>query len=135
MDAETTFLNGDPSKGCARVYDELESLTWKFAAKAAKLNWWNPGRLNIGTASWSNVLNGMIRDFAPNVGLIRGRCPDMTLTLLNAVSGLTGHRNESGHKPGSRKALIKRDARLRTRFEHTRDLFIDLQDSTRPLRI
>jgi len=135
MDAEATFLNGDPAKGCARVYDEIEALTRKFAAKAANLSWWNPGRLDLERSAWARILGRMIEHFGNDFRPIRRRCPDMTMPLLNGISGLTGHRNESGHKPGSRKALMTRDAQLRTRFEHARDIFVELQDSTRPLRI
>ena len=110
-DAETTFLNGDPAKGCARIYDELEALTRKFASKAARLNWWNPGGINIDTGSWASILNKMNRDLSASFTPVRNRCPDLELTMLSGVHGLTGHRNESGHKPKSRNALIKRDKR------------------------
>lgn len=135
VDAEATFLNGDPSKGCSRVYDELEALTRKFATRAAKLGWWNPGSMKIDTGPWAKVLAGMIRDFSGRLGDVRGRCPGFELHLLNGILGVTGHRNDSGHKPRSRKALMTRDAQLRTRFEHATDLFVALQNSTRPLRL
>jgi len=33
-DAEDTFLNGDPVKGCSRLYDEIEALTRRLAGRA-----------------------------------------------------------------------------------------------------
>jgi len=134
-DAESTFLNGDPAKGCSRVYDELEALSKRLGVRAEKLGWWNPGSLNIETGPWARVLSGMIRDFSSNLRDVRGRCPRFEINLLNAISGVTGHRNDAGHKPRSRRALITRDAQLRTRFEHATDLFVALQDSTKPLRL
>lgn len=135
VDAESTFLNGDPAKGCSRVYDELEALSRKLGVKAANLGWWNPGTLNVDTGPWSRVLTGMIGGFTTNIADVRGRCPTFELSLLNGISGVTGHRNDSGHKPRSRRALMTRDAQLRTRFEHATDLFVALQKATGRLRL
>ncbi len=40
--AEQTFLNGDPAKGCARVFDLVELHTRAIAAEIKRLSLWRP---------------------------------------------------------------------------------------------
>jgi len=42
--AEATFRNGDPAKGCALVYDEIEGLCRRLAKKIQNKKWWTVGR-------------------------------------------------------------------------------------------
>ena len=132
-DAEHTFLNGDPSKGCSRVYEEIEELTRKLATKAASKGWWQPGTLDLKNGPWRTIVTRMSGQF--NFNDVQQTCPKLDGALFNRIGGLTSHRNESGHKPRSRIALVRRDAQLRTRYEHASDVFIEVQDATRPLRL
>src|ERR1700722_1158084 len=38
--AESTFLNGNPVKGCQALYDELEAISRVFAKRAKAEGWW-----------------------------------------------------------------------------------------------
>jgi len=66
-----------------------------------------------------------------------GGCLGLELkkNLLIRVAALTDHRNDAGHKPKNRAALIARDRELRTRFEHAVDVLRDFANATRPLRL
>jgi hypothetical protein len=133
--AETTFKDGDPAKGCALVYDEIEALSRKLTAKVVAKGWlraggvW-PAALKIEKDAWAIVMDRLIElvDF--------GKLPkDLKKSLLIRVAAMTDPRNDSGHKPKNRKAHVKRDRQLRTRFESAVDLFADLVDAARPLRL
>src|SRR5438105_2617265 len=55
--AETTFRNGNPAKGCSEIYDEIEALCRRVAEKtAAKGMWTNPpANINFGRDPWASV--------------------------------------------------------------------------------
>jgi len=61
--------------------------------------------------------------------------PNIPEALLARVLGITSHRNEAGHNPDSRPALIRRDREQRTRFETATDLLFDLINATKALRV
>jgi hypothetical protein len=122
-DAEDTFRNGQPSKGCSLVYDEVEDLTRKIAKQTFDRGLWLHGRgarLKFDKDPWQNVLREMMGS------LDYSRCASITYDLLARTVGITPHRNDSSHKPKSRAQLTKRDRELRTRFENAADLFLDL---------
>lgn len=60
---------------------------------------------------------------------------DYRPTIQALMSGTTGLRNESGHKPKNRADLIKRDSQLRTRFESAADLLLELCDAVKQLHV
>lgn len=135
-DAVATFRNGNPSKACAVLYEEIESVSRRIAAKALKKGCWNskgggPPSGNIDAMPWANLLRMMMERFDPR----QCNSPDLTSTLFGRLIGATPHRNESAHKPRSQSALKKRDSELRTRFESGSDLLRDLIRAARPLRI
>lgn len=136
-DAEETFLAGDPVSGCGRVYAELETLSRKVAAKTYDLGWWNGSGIKpqkFGTHSWNDLCKKWHKhlDYAAT----NLKCPNLTEQLLSTIVGLAPKRNETGpHKPKDRSALMKRDRDLRTRFEHSIEVFIELQNAARPLRL
>lgn len=131
QNAEVTFRSGDPSKGCALLYDEIEAFSRKIASKTQKLGYWKtvPPKLKLDKDPWAGVLNTMIQqlDFS--------KCPPSLNVLLYRVSGITAHRNESGHKPKTASALSKRDSELRTRFEAAADLLADIISAAKPLHV
>lgn len=126
-EAETTFLNGDPVKGCARVYDELERASRRLASKIEKRGLWKknvqPKCGNFELAPWKKVLED-IRDCA-RLGDISGKEGRLSETLVSNLIGITAHRNDAGHKPESLRKLIRRDREMRTRFESAVDLLRD----------
>jgi hypothetical protein len=132
MHAEQTFRDGTPEKACALIYDEIESLFRKVATKTHSKGWWaNSNGWNIDTFAWARVIDDWSRH------LDRGNCPCPSFTPAFAarLHGITTYRNESGHKPKDYKALIKRDQQLRTRFENAVDLFKELVEASKPLKV
>lgn len=130
--AEQLFRDGTPEKACLLIYEEIESLFRRVAAKTHSKGWWaNASSLKIDKDSWANL----IKDW--DKGLNRGSCPcpDLTPALAARIHGITTYRNESGHKPKNQKALIKRDQQLRTRFENAADLFRELVEASKPLKV
>ena len=134
LDAESTFLGGDPVKGCLRVYEQVESLSRGLAEKAQQRGWWSPpAKLKISKGPWATVMQELIKGV--NVSLLRGACPNIDESLLNRIAGLTDPRNQFAHQPRNRAALIKRDRRLRTYYEHAIDVLEELDRGVRRLRI
>jgi hypothetical protein len=130
--AHQMFRDGDPSKACSLVYDELEASSRRFAEKCVKKALWNnPGKLKIESAPWANILTEL------NKGLDRSNnlAKPVTPALVARLIGVTTHRNESGHKPKTLKERISRDQALRTRFEGAVDLLKEFLDATSPLHI
>ena len=132
-DAESTFRAGDPAKGCSRMFDELEALTRRIAKRISKRGFWKiPPTMNLDTAPWSKVVEA-IRDMSDRQTL-KALSPGLNDAMLGSLIGVTPQRNESGHKPSTRSALIKRDQQLRTRFESAADLLLELIRASNPLR-
>lgn len=139
-DAEGTFRGGNPSKGCAAIYDEIESLSRQLAEKTFKKGYWRapkkgqkPLKLNFQKGPWQNVLDALHREL--DYGQIRKKCANLDRPLIARVMGLTSQRNESSHKPRRRQDLQRRDQRLRTRFENAVDIFHELVSAVKPLRL
>ena len=130
--AEQSFRDGAPEKACLSVYEEIESLFRRIAKKTADKKWWpNAGKLKIDKAPWANL----IKDWDKDLNRRGFPCPDLNAALSARILGITTYRNESGHKPKDEKALIKRDRQLRTRFENAADLFRELVDASKPLKL
>jgi hypothetical protein len=130
--AVETFRNGDPAKGCSTVYDEIEALSRRIAKKTQKKGLWKSvPKLNLDRDSWANVMEALMEQ----LNYSACGCPKLKKALLARVLGITSHRNETGHKISRRADLVKRDKRLRTRFEDAIDLLSDLIDASRPLYV
>lgn len=133
--AENTFRQGNPVKGCAEIYDELEALTRRIAKKTKARGCWkatrggNPAPRLIAKTPWARVVRTLMEQLEP------GEPPHIPEALLARVLGITPHRNEAGHNPDSRPALIRRDREQRTRFETATDLLSDLINATKALRV
>ena len=126
--AVSTFKGGNPSKACGVVFDEIESLTRRIAAKAMKRSAWR--KLGPGQAApklrpkdpWANVAKVLL----DHLDAVKLGHPNLTEALLARILGVTAHRNESGHKLSSKSHLQRRDKELRTRFESACDLLLEL---------
>jgi hypothetical protein len=133
--AETTFKNGDPTKGCALIYDEIESLSRRLAKRIHTKGWWKPTKTgqpgtNFDTEAWANVMELLINR-ADLTHLPKG----VTKSLLIRVAAIVDARNAAGHKPSNRAKRMQRDRESRTRFETAVDILRDLTDAVRPLRL
>lgn len=129
--AEDTFRNGDPVKGCGRIYDTIERVSRSVALEIETVQMWRakvarPKKKSswFTTGPWANVL-GYVDDYADFTAL-RKTTFAIDKALWGRVRGLTPHRNESGHEPATRAELQDRDRQLRTRFEHAVDTLAEL---------
>ena len=133
--AEDTFKNGSPAQGCLLIHQEIEQLSRRIAKKTQTKGLWRAlkpnekaPRFTVKTA-WARVMEIVIDHLDFN------KCPTPDKSLLNRIAGMTTHRNDSGYKPESLKALIKRDREVRTRFENAVDTLFDLIQQSRHLRV
>ncbi|HEX7330309.1 MAG TPA: hypothetical protein VF290_02350 [Pyrinomonadaceae bacterium] len=131
-DAANTFHNGNPAKGCSMIYDEIEALTRRIASKTQKKGCWKTiPKLKIDKDPWANVLEAMMDQLNASAC----SCPELKKIFLAKILGITSLRNETGHKIQRRADLVKRDKRLRTRFEEATDLLLDLINASKPLHV
>jgi hypothetical protein len=132
-DAERTFREGNPGKGCAILYDELEALTRRRAKRAVSRGCWsgNPPKINFERDAWQNVVETLRKNF----DLKKCGRRNLDQPLWGRVLRVVPFRNQVGHKPTRLKELIARDARLRTRFEDAGDLLLELILASGPLRV
>jgi len=136
--AWSTFVNGNPAKGCLEIYELIESLTRRIAERADKKSCWrklkggatSPG-LKWERDSWQNVADTLYG----NLDVQKLGCPELSTSLLGRVVGVVGHRNATGHKPKNLDDLIARDTTLRTRFEHAADTLRELSKAVRSLHL
>jgi hypothetical protein len=134
--ALSTFLNGNPSQGCNTIYSEIEDLTRRMAKKADGRGYWRTVRHSIRgvdfqNGPWARVVEKLRNEFNRS----SANCPDLSVALWNRVAGITGHRNDTVHKPKNRASLIKRDKQLRTRFETAMDILAELITASKPLKV
>jgi len=134
--AQATFRQGNPAKGCSEVYDEIEALTRRIAKKTLKKGMWRSSKagkavpaINLDNGNWANVIEVLMNQ------LESGSAPHIAKPLWAQILGITPHRNETGHKPTTREALIRRDTALRTRFEHAVDILLDLVNASKSLHV
>lgn len=128
--AEATFKNGNPVKGCQSLCEELEAVTRAFAAESRTLGWWKsvpPGTkenaLNLQTGAWAKVLERLRVRLDYQVS--RKKCPGVTTSLIGKAQVLTDPRNSTSHKPKDLSEIIERDRKLRTLFEQSADTLIE----------
>ena len=122
--AQSTFLNGDPVKGCGGIYDVIEHATRLSAKRLVGIGILPNPPIELAKAPWSEVLEfvrSRVRvDRLPQP--TRGRFRPVMARII----GLVPDRNDSGHEPNDRASLIRRDSELRTRFEHAVGTLVSL---------
>lgn len=129
--AENTFKEGNPAKGCDDVYGLIEELSRKVARKTFRKGLWKAGTNppNFATGPWASVMDNLIRN------LDTGRCKLFKDNILHHILAITPYRNQVVHVPDSVTALIRRDRLLRTRFEDAANLLLDLIKMAKPLKV
>ena len=131
--AEQAFRGGTPDKACSLIYDEIEALFRRIATKAEAKAWWpNVSKRNISIYSWAKLIEEFEAEFN------KALCPCAEFrspAFMARILGVTGFRNDTGHKLKSQQALIRRDEQLRTRFESGVDLLRDLIAASAPLKV
>lgn len=129
--AHQVFRDGDPSKACSLIYDEIEGSFRSFAEKSAKKGLWVNPNLDISRAPWASLIGEIDRRLNRNSPFTNEIKP----ALLARMLGMTPHRNDAGHKIRDLRALIKHDKELRTRFEAAVDLLRDFLESAKKFRL
>lgn len=137
--AEDTFLAGDPVSGCQSMCQELEWVTRKFGEYSYNSGWWKqanpPRKLPISffrTKAWATMLAALEERIDEPTA--RKKCAQFEIQAVVRARGHTDLRNSVSHKPKNSRELQRRDARLRTMYESTRDLVIDWHTIVKPLR-
>jgi hypothetical protein len=125
--AHQTYLQGNPPKGCAAIYDMVEALTRAIAKNLQSQKLiapWQSKPINLDKVAWFKVADDIYKhlDFA--------KAKKLTKPLWAQVIAATRPRNETGHQPKSVQERIRRDKELRTRFEAAGDLLRNLIDAT-----
>jgi hypothetical protein len=133
--AENTFRNGDPSKGCSLIFDEIEGLSRRLAKRINARGFWKPSKkgppqTNFDVEAWANVMDLLI-----NRADLTKLPVGATKNLLIRVAAMVDPRNAAGHKPNNRAKRIQRDRESRTRFENAVDVLRDFAHAVRPLRL
>lgn len=138
--AEQTFLNGNPVKGCQSVCEELESITRAFALRSQQEGWWRTPlkgekapMKNLESGPWAHVLNDLARLL--DLQQVRKKCPLINDGLIASVRALTEIRNLTSHPPKDFKQAIERDRKLRTSFEGAHDVLIQWYDAVKTLKL
>jgi hypothetical protein len=125
--AHQMFRDGEPSKACSLVYDELEGACRNLGKRCIKKGLWSSKGLKVESDAWATVMRSL------DQGLNRSdpHAKKITSALIARIIGITSHRNESGHKPKNLRERSRRDQELRTRFEGGVDLLKDLLNASR----
>jgi hypothetical protein len=138
--AEATFLDGTPDQGCQALCQQLEQITRQVAERTYDNGWWKtpagskPLRKRFFTTdSWAKMLEAF--DSRVEQKKVEARCPSFTKAKVAGTRGFTDWRNDVSHKPKNLKELQKRDAKLRTMFEATRNLLIEWYLIAKPLKL
>lgn len=128
-----TFKGGNPAKGCADVYDEIEQLTRRIGRKCEGISSGlkQTGKIDWEKGNWAPALEFL----KSHVNKVAIGCPQLNNQLISRLIGMTEYRNETGHKPSSLEKKIERDKQLRTRFESAMDELGYWIEASRPLRV
>jgi len=130
--AHQVFRDGEPSKACSLVYDELEAGCRQLASKcAAKGIWKPPSGLKLDVGPWAKLMSELDKGLDRKDPLAKR----ISKALIARIIGVTPHRNDSGHKPKTLKTRMNRDQELRTRFEGGVDLLREFTEVAKPFRI
>jgi hypothetical protein len=130
--AELTFLQGDPAKGCDAIYGITEDISRKAAEATFNKGFWRPGSAppkHFDRDPWDTVMNSLVRNLDPVQYKHFGD------NILHRIIGITPYRNKVAHVPKNNKDLRRRDQTLRTRFEDAADILHELIKDVKPLNI
>jgi hypothetical protein len=129
--AEVTFREGNPAKGCDDLYAIIEDVSRKIAEKTFKKGLWKSGSNppKFDKDPWSSVVEALERQLDKN------KCKLFKDNILHRVLGVTPFRNQVVHVPKTTVALVRRDRMLRTRFEDAANLLLELHTFAKPLKI
>jgi hypothetical protein len=129
--AEITFKEGDPAKGCDALYGITEDISRKAAEATFDKGYWragtNPPRFDRDP--WDSVMKSLEKNLDPQ------RYGHFGDNILHRVIGVTPYRNKVVHIPKNNKQLRERDQMLRTRFEDAANILKEFLNDVKPLKI
>lgn len=138
--AEDSFLDGSPEDGCRLICEELEAVTRRFAEHSYAKKWWKPSAGGkplkpkfFTTDSWANMLQSLDERLLEQKA--KSKCSTFSKELVVGARQYTKWRNSLSHKPKTLKERAKRDAKLRTMYEATRDLLLEWYRVARTLKL
>jgi hypothetical protein len=141
-EAEATFRNGSPAKGCSVLYDEIEALTRRIAQDTHSKGLWRPPKtkpgkpppkLDFDKGNWNPLMKQLLELL--KFQQLQKTAPGLKDSLVHRVLAITPFRNLTGHKPKTQEERKERDRQLRTRFEEAADLLLELIKASKPLGI
>lgn len=129
--AESTFKQGDPAKGCDALYAITEDVSRKAAEATFKKGYWRPNSNapRFDKDPWDSVLKSLEKNLDPV------QYKDFGDNILHRLIGVTPYRNKVVHVPKSNAELRARDGMLRTRFEDAANILLELLNDVKPLKI
>jgi hypothetical protein len=132
--AEQQFKDGSPVDGCSNILDLIEERTRNLARMASKRGWWKtPPTFNLDKVAWATLLKYMTAHL--DVSTAGCNCPEFTDIFIAQLIGITASRNEVSHPPKDLHSRIRRDTRLRTRFEHGCNVLYDFIEATKGAKL
>jgi hypothetical protein len=128
--AEATFREGNPAKGCDDLYSIVENVSRKIAKATFAAGYWKAGAnpLKFETDSWGIVMEALVKN------LDIGKCKLFGDNVLHRVIGVIPYRNKVVHFRTPAE-LRKRDQMLRTRFEDAANILLELLVDAKTLKI
>jgi hypothetical protein len=129
--AETTFKEGDPTKGCDALYGITESVSRKAAEATFNKGFWNAGShpMRFDRDPWDTVVKSLVKN------LDTAQYGYFGDNILHRIIGVTPYRNKVVHVPKTNVELRARDRMLRTRFEDAANILLELLNDVKPLKI
>jgi hypothetical protein len=129
--AESTFRQGDPAKGCDALYAITEDVSRKAAEGTFKKGYWRSGSKppRFDKDPWDSVVKSLEKNLDP------AQYNEFGDNILHRIIGVTPYRNKVVHVPKSNAELRARDRMLRTRFEDAANILLELLNDVKPLKI
>jgi hypothetical protein len=128
--AESTFREGNPAKGCDDLYGIIEDISRRVAEATHTSGFWragaNPPRFQKDP--WDSVMQNLVKN------LDAARCNYFGDNILHRIIGVIPYRNKVVHVKTNAE-LRARDRMLRTRFEDAANILLELLNDAKPLRI
>ncbi len=128
--AESTFREGNPAKGCDDLYGIIEDTSRKVAKATLAAGLWRPGANppRFDKDPWDSVMQNLVKNLDPAL------CNYFKENILHRIIGVIPYRNKVVHVKTSAE-LRARDRMLRPRFEDAANILLELLRDAKPLRI
>jgi hypothetical protein len=128
--AESTFREGNPAKGCDDLYGIIEDISRRVAKATHASGLWRPGGNppRFEKDPWDSVMQNLVKNLDP------AQCNYFGDNILHRIIGVIPYRNKVVHVKTNAE-LRARDRMLRTRFEDAANILLELLNDAKPLKI